>query len=175
MIHFLHGVGNVPDWNFERANFDRVQSEDQFEQISMKAVYRVVTSSSEVPTTAEKQNGARFLLNGASNATWNGTEFSGNNNNKVVEWYDPLHTCWRMEIFKSYQQPTEEEMVTDLSTGKIFGWKSLLGLATLGWQSMESKQTNGWTYQVPYFIVQVMEIFYQEMQQIQLSQKWDLV
>ena len=126
--------GTVPDWNFERANFDRVQSEDQFEQISMKAVYRVVTSSSEVPTTAEKQNGSRFLLNGTNNATWNSTDFSGTNNNKVVEWYDPLHITGEWKYSKA---PTnkEEEIVTDLSTGKIFGWKSLFGSATLfGWQ-----------------------------------------
>ena len=120
--------GSVPDWNFERANFDRVQSEDQFEQISMKAVYRVVTSSSVyngsnggVPTTAEKQNGARFLLNGTNDATWNGTDFAGTNNNKVVEWHDPLHIAGEWKYSKT---PTnkEDEVVTDLSTGKIFGW-----------------------------------------------------
>lgn len=128
--------GCVPDWNFERANFDRVQSEDQFEQISMKAVYRVITSSSEVPTTAEKQNGSRFLLNGSNNATWNSTEFSGSNNNKVVEWYDPLHDTgeWRYSKVPTNKQ---EEMVTDLSTGKIFGWKSIFGSPTVfDWQEV---------------------------------------
>jgi hypothetical protein len=121
-------AGNVPDWNLERANFDREESADQFEQISMKAVYRVVTSSSlyngsngGVPTTVEKQNGARFLLNGASNSTWGGTDFSGNNNNKIVEWYQPLGTTgeWKYSILP---KPTQNEMVVDLSTGNIFGW-----------------------------------------------------
>jgi hypothetical protein len=133
--------GTVPDWNFERANFDRVKSEDQFEQISMKAVYRVVTFSSEVPTTAEKQNGSRFLLNGATDATWNNTDFSGTNNNKVVEWHDPLHTGGEW-IYSKTPTNKEEEIVTDLSTGKIFGWKSLLGSTTVfGWQEIWSPNT----------------------------------
>jgi hypothetical protein len=111
--------GSVPDWNFERANFDRVISEDQFEQISMKAVYRVLTSGNVLST--EKQNGSRFLLNGTNNATWNNTEFSGSNNNKVAEWYQPLGTTGEWK-FSKLPTSKNDEAVSDLSTGYVYGW-----------------------------------------------------
>ena len=121
-------AGTFPDWNLERANYDRVESEDQFEQISMKAVYRVVSSVASyngsnygVPSTAEKQNGSRFLLKGVSDAYWATTEFAGTNNNKVVEWFEPLNSVgeWR---YSKIPTNKNDELVVDLRDGRVWGW-----------------------------------------------------
>jgi hypothetical protein len=109
-------IGCVPDMNFERANFDRIKSEDQFEQISLKAVNRAERTQTSIPAN-EIVNGARFLING----TGVGTDFAGNNN-KIAEWFQPPFSGAGEWKFSKSPSSGTNEMVVDLQTAQIWRW-----------------------------------------------------
>ena len=111
-------IGVVPDWNFERANFDRVKSDDQFEQVSLKAVVRAEKNPTSIPAE-EIVNGARFLINGVGTV---GTDFE-THDNKVAEFFKPpfiTNGVWKFSKAPADFEPNE--MVTDLHTGQVWGW-----------------------------------------------------
>ena len=107
-------IGAVPDWNVERAMFDRIKSDDQFEQISFKTVNRTQLDSNGI-STAERVNGARFLINGT------GVNEFANKNNRVAEWYQPIDTTGQWK-FSKIPSSFVKEQVTDLDTGYVWGW-----------------------------------------------------
>tara|TARA_B110000495_G_C23040896_1_gene624262 strand:+ start:1657 stop:5307 length:3651 start_codon:yes stop_codon:yes gene_type:complete len=107
-------AGTVPDWNIERAMFDRIKSDDQFEQISLKSVNRTQLDSSQI-STAERVNGVRFLINGT------GVNEFANKDNTVAEWYQPIDAVGQWK-FSKVPSLIVKEQVTDLSTGYIWGW-----------------------------------------------------
>ena len=109
-------VGVVPDWNYERANFDRVVSEDQFEQVSLKSVIRAERTQASIPSH-EIVNGARFLINGVGV----GTDFAGHDN-EVAEWFEPPFETGVWKFSKTSATFETNEMVTNLNTGQVFGW-----------------------------------------------------
>jgi len=107
-------AGTVPDMNFERANFDRVKAEDQFESLSMKAVTRAQRIETSIPYQ-EVVNGARFLINGVGL----GLYFFGHDN-EIAEWYEPPFEVGQWKFSKT---PTDKtEIVTDLNTGQLWNW-----------------------------------------------------
>lgn len=107
-------VGIVPDWNLEICNFDRIKSEDQFEQITQKVVIKAVLNSNEISTN-EKQNGSRFLIKGT------GAGDFLTHNNCVVEWYKPIGTIgiWK---FSKTAGANVHELVTALDQGQMWKW-----------------------------------------------------
>lgn len=109
-------IGAVPDMNFERANFDRVKSDDQFEQVSMKAVVRLEKNSANI-TSAEKINGARFLITDGLGGIGAG-DFLGKTN-KVAEWYQPPFID--TGEWKFSNAPKRNDVVTDLELAHV--WK----------------------------------------------------
>ena len=116
-------IGAVPDYNFERANFDRIKSDDQFEQISMKAIVRAQRDSSLI-TTEEIINGARFLITDSSgNGVGTGlNDFSGHDN-EVAEWFQPPFTSFSNGEWMFSKPPTaNDELVDDLNTAQVWGW-----------------------------------------------------
>ena len=127
-------VGVVPDWNFERANFDRVNSENQFEQVSAKAVVRAEKNSANIPS-AEIVNGARFLINGVGAG-----DFAGEDN-EVAEWFQPPQELvgeWKFS--KASSDFETNEVVTDLNTGQIWGWSG--GSWSVLWDPTASNGTS---------------------------------
>ncbi len=128
-------VGVVPDWNFERANFDRVKSEDQFEQVSLKAVARVIGSGTTAdPSTipaGEKVNGARFLVNGAGAGDWSSVNVGFDPVNRIAEWFQPPFTTTGVWKFSKDPSTFEtNEMITNLATGRMLAWNGTSWSAT---------------------------------------------
>ena len=113
-------AGAVPDMNFERANFDRVEAEDQFEPVTMKAVTRAQKDSTQIPTQ-EVVNGARFLINGVAPtlALPAVNAFQGHNY-QVAEWYEPPFQVGQWKFSKTPDKETET--VVDLNTAQIWKW-----------------------------------------------------
>lgn len=107
-------IGCVPDMNFERANFDRIKSDDQFEQISLKAVNRAQVNSASIPVN-EIVNGARFLINGTGL-----NDFAGKNN-RIAEWYQPPFSVGEWRFSKAPAGGTTE-IVVDLQTAQVWRW-----------------------------------------------------
>lgn len=122
--------GYVPDWNFERANHDRVRSSNQFEQISTKAVIKMVNNDNEI-SNEERVHGARFLIQGVGA----GTEFGANvpagqidgglpTDNRVAEWSAPPDTFGGFDPHWEFSKipTTNDELVTDLEFARMMGW-----------------------------------------------------
>ena len=107
-------AGAVPDMNFERANFDRVESEDQFEPLSLKAVSRCQRVETSIPSQ-EVVNGARFLINGVGQ----GLYFFGHDN-QIAEWYEPPFQAGQWKFSKTPAKETEA--VVDLNTAQVWKW-----------------------------------------------------
>jgi hypothetical protein len=107
-------AGAVPDMNFERANFDRVESEDQFEPLSLKAVSRCQRVETSIPSQ-EVVNGARFLINGVGQGL-----YFYNHDNQIAEWYEPPFTTGQWKFSKTPDKETEA--VVDLNTAQIWKW-----------------------------------------------------
>jgi len=144
-------VGVVPDWNFERANFDRVVSDDQFEQVSLKAVVRSQVDSTLIPA-GEIVNGARFLINGTGAGDFAGLHPDGyTKNNRVVEWFQPPFTTGEWKYSKRSALFEDKEMVTDLNTGQMVGWND--AGAPNAWSVVWDPQTSNGATSSPFHAI----------------------
>lgn len=137
--------GAFVDWNFVRVNYDRFNFDNEFERITLKWVTR---QSNTPPTGGEIFHGQRILV-GAS-GTVAGWTLAGNVpvdgegkavifvEEKLAQFDDTPHPIsglgggfWRMSA-----NPTEDDIVIDLSTGSILVYSGTYPTGSWG---------NGWS------------------------------
>jgi len=103
--------GVIPDWNYVRAVYDRVEADSRFEIPVGKEVQKLVTFSSEIPQ-GDRHFGNRWLIRPSP-----GSFFAGHRN-QVAEW---VGTDFSVDIdiddFKFSRDPVEGETVIDKSRG----------------------------------------------------------
>jgi len=121
----LNYVGLIPDWNFVRANYDRVEADNQFETISFKSVQRTdVTSQNPTNlTTREAFNGARFLIKGTGAGEWAGKD------DKIAERFQPVGSPFSSGSWKFSKAPAtsgndQDEAILDLKTAEVVRWNT---------------------------------------------------
>jgi len=105
----------VPDFNYVRANFDRVQADNRFEQITFKDVIRFVNNSNVI-TVGERHLGARFLINGVGAGLFTG------HNNQIAEWIGADFPSGSMSIndWAFSNSPVDGDMIIDQDTARIW-------------------------------------------------------
>ncbi len=109
--------GVVPDWNLVRANFDRVEADNRFEQVVGKDVIKTLADE---PASKERYVGARFLVSPSPNS---GGAYAGQAN-RIAEWNgstdfkaSSLSTDW---VFSNF--PKEDETILHQAEGVIKRW-----------------------------------------------------
>lgn len=136
-------VGLLPDWNYVRANYDRVEADDNFETISLKYITRTSITSNDpanIPT-GEQFNGARFLINGTGAV---GTDWE-NHDNQIAEWNQPPGISFSGGTWRFSNTPTNgagnDEAISDLNTAQIHKWNSSTNAWELGFWDLPSDNT----------------------------------
>jgi len=109
--------GLVPDYNYVRANFDRVEADNRFEQRSFKDVIRIETDSNNI-SGEERYLGARYLINGLGVGQFVGHTF------QIAEWDSsaiqedfPSGTPDRWTFSDN---PVVKDTILDQATGHMF-------------------------------------------------------
>ena len=102
--------GGFVDWNFIRANYDRVDFSNEFGHISHKWVTR---QSNAPPTGDELFNGQRILVGAAPTGAFD-PNANDEHANKVAQFDRSITPIWRFST-----APTTNDILTNLSTLKI--------------------------------------------------------
>ena len=120
----------VPDYNFIRANFDRVISDDRFEQVTFKDVIKRLNSPSEI-SIGERHLGARYLINGS------GLGFFIGHNNQIAEYVGANFKSGSIfeSDFRFSNSPVDGDMITDQDTASIYNfngtvWQKQIDIVT---------------------------------------------
>jgi len=104
--------GVIPDWNYVRANFDRVVADSRFELVAGKDIQKIVFNVSSIGV-GDRHFGNRWLLTATPSGILVG------HGNQVVEWvgkdFDP--TSIEIEDLRFSRDPVEGETVIDRSRG----------------------------------------------------------
>lgn len=125
-------TGLVPDFNMAKDNYGKQDDTDQFENVGVKWVSKRETNSNNI-TSAEKYHGNRILINGVGQ-----NDFAGHNN-QIAEWDKTNGVTpnrWRFS-----RDPLDNEIVTDLSSGKVLYYKDSDSSWRVAWQI--NKPTSG--------------------------------
>lgn len=118
----------VPDFNYIRANFDRVQADSRFEQVTFKDVTRFVNNSNVI-TVGERHLGARFLINGV------GAGLFAGHNNQIAEWIGADFPSGSMTIndWAFSNSPVDGDMILDQDTARIYTFNASLNVWEIEW------------------------------------------
>src|SRR3989304_74451 len=115
--------GVVPDWNFVRSNFDRIEADNQYEQVAGKDVIKTLNDK---PQDKECYTGARYLVSTSPTGLFVGhanqiAEYAGEDFNPNNSPSDD----WQFSIF-----PKDGESICHQARGVMLAW---------------SVKTNSWT------------------------------
>src|SRR3989304_424126 len=115
--------GVVPDWNFVRSNFDRIEADNQYEQVAGKDVIKTLNDK---PPDKECYTGARYLVSTSPTGLFVGhanqiAEYAGEDFNPNNSPSDD----WQFSIF-----PKDGESICHQARGVMLAW---------------SVKTNSWT------------------------------
>ena len=120
--------GVIPDWNYVRANFDRVVSDSRFELVAGKDVQKLVFNPGSI-AVGDRHFGNRWLLTASPTGIFSG------HGNQVAEWvgkdFDP--TGLEEEDFRFSRDPLEGETVIDRSTGRWLTFDATLNAWIILW------------------------------------------
>jgi hypothetical protein len=142
-------IGACVDHNFVRANYDRNNITNQYENISMKWVTACVNNPPSVNTpllqTQLYYQGQRFLIGSSGSPSgWNRNDL-GSVANRVAEW-NTSYTDSSGNIISRWEisdAPVEGDTVNDLNTGTTLRFTG--GTWTIGWQLSMFGQNSGIT------------------------------
>jgi len=149
--------GVVPDWNFNRAQFDRVVADSRFEQVSGKSVIKTLNDE---PPSAERYIGARYLVSenpsgkfsGQSNkiAEWNGIDFSffstvSSPPKATDDWIFSNHPVGTPKTTDPLGNPDGGgDTIVHQARGVLLEWDSLTGQwasgAEFGWDILDTPE-----------------------------------
>src|SRR3972149_2488990 len=108
--------GVVPDWNYVRANFDRIEADNQYEQVVGKDVIKTLDAP---PPDKECYLGARYLVSENPTGIFSGQD------NKIAEYvgpdFNPNDSVSDWEFSKS---PEHGEVIFHQATGVMLVWKN---------------------------------------------------
>src|SRR3990172_6609098 len=108
--------GVVPDWNYVRANFDRIEADNQYEQVVGKDVIKTLDAP---PPDKECYLGARYLVSENPTGIFSGQD------NKIAEYvgpdFNPNDSVSDWEFSKS---PEHGEVICHQATGVMLVWKN---------------------------------------------------
>ncbi|MGH7901853.1 MAG: hypothetical protein ACRENZ_08965, partial [Thermodesulfobacteriota bacterium] len=109
----------VPDFNYIRANFDRIQANNRFEQRTLKDVIKQINNSNQIDV-GERHLGARFLIKGVGSGLFTG------HNNQIAEWIGEDFPDGSMTIddWAFSDPPINGDMIIDQDTARILTFNS---------------------------------------------------
>jgi len=109
--------GVVPDWNFVRSNFDRVDALNQYEQVVGKDVIKTLSNA---PPEGERYLGARYLVSASPTGLFTGQA------NRIAEYIGPdfglsANTVdeWAFSKF-----PEHGEVICHQARGVMLVWRN---------------------------------------------------
>lgn len=119
--------GVVPDWNFVRANFDRVEADNQYEQVVGKDIIKTITAQ---PPAKESYTGARYLVSTTPSGVFVGHA------NQIAEYagedFDPTGGAGAVKDWRFSNFPKDGEVICDQSRGVMLVWKN----STTSWENL---------------------------------------
>lgn len=118
--------GVVPDWNFVRSNFDRIDALNQYEQVMGKDIIKTLSAP---PPNKESYTGARYLV-----STTPTGDFVGHAN-QIAEYtgvdFNPNLTPIGSNNWEFSLSPTNGDVICDQARGVMLIWSD----ATNSWQN----------------------------------------
>jgi len=114
-------VGFALDMNLARADYDRTDAYNEFENISFKWVTKVGVNNPDNEPTDEIFDGQRYIV-GTSGT---GDFFGQDNRLAQFDTSDPQNPIWQFSnfpIFDGSTDPDTQDSVLDLNTGQVFKW-----------------------------------------------------